>query len=388
MPQSRRSSLYVRKASTFTAPIRELELHETYNSLKSLTIQEATAAAALNAGLPPAVAANGSNVGGRFGVCVFEAEDRKNKTKIALKIFQKKAVKQVDFFREYNYSYFLSPHPNIVETYEGVYTTKESYFFVQEFCPLGNLENITATYAAANSYIEESQVRLIIGQLISALEFLHCETLVHRNVCAKSILVFSLDFSRVKLSNFGSARKEGTIVKHTRSNNLYDPPEICDTLKNEAYGVDYATDIWATGILIFYLLRSRYPWSKATFTCKPYYEWEQWQKRKSAQLPPKWVRFSEKALKLFKRTLEVKAKNRCSAKGVKKFLNFKWLKEIKSSNSVDPLIFVDDSSEVTKSRSNSDINKRRKKKSVLQQWIAATISTMTEISEQVVSATE
>lgn len=43
--------------------------------------------------------------------------------------------------REYNYSYFLSPHPNIIDTYDGMYQTSDdsAFFFVQEFSPHASL---------------------------------------------------------------------------------------------------------------------------------------------------------------------------------------------------------------------------------------------------------
>lgn len=60
------------------------------------------------------------------------------------------------------------------------------------------------------------------------------------------------------------------------------------------------------------------------------------------------------------------------------------------SMSDDVLYLPDDAGDMTKSQSVSDMasNKRYKRRSVLQQWIATTISTMSEISEQVVSAAE
>lgn len=65
-----------------------------------------------------------------------------------MKFFPKATVKQADFNREYNYSFFLSPHPNIVDSYEGMFVDKkqDAFFFVQEYCPCGSLrEAVMAT---------------------------------------------------------------------------------------------------------------------------------------------------------------------------------------------------------------------------------------------------
>lgn len=48
-------------------------------------------------------------------------------------------VRYTDFIREYNYSFFLAPCHNIVNTFDGLYATKDRYFFVQEFCPQASL---------------------------------------------------------------------------------------------------------------------------------------------------------------------------------------------------------------------------------------------------------
>ncbi|VDD85523.1 unnamed protein product, partial [Enterobius vermicularis] len=70
---------------------------------------------------------------GRFGQLKL-AENRQAKCKIALKCFP---TTQADFIREYNCSFFLSPHQNIIDTYEGMYQAHDEslYFFVQEICP-------------------------------------------------------------------------------------------------------------------------------------------------------------------------------------------------------------------------------------------------------------
>lgn len=259
---------------------------------------------------------------GRFGV-LYMAEDKQSKTQIMLKVFSKLVVKQVDFIREYNYSYFLSPHPNIVDTYEGVYSSSDSYYFTQELAPCGNLREMVQTG------LPDAISQNIISQVVSALEFMHNEGLVHRNLRAENVLVFSPAFTKVKLADFGLTRKQGTLVKHLDSPNAYHAPELCDTLLNEAYSVERSVDIWALGVLIYFVMRARYPWTKATIMCKPYWEWEQWIKRKTPSLPPKWTRFTELSLKLLKKTLNPKWKDRCTVKDVKKLIKGKWLKEVK-----------------------------------------------------------
>lgn len=93
-------------------------------------------------------------------------------------------------------------------------------------------------------------------------------------------------------------------------------------------------------------MKGKFPWQKASIMCKPYWEWEQWLKRKNPALPKKFNPFSEKALKLFKkwdhpsqswrknwlyyRSLTPRSKDRWSAKDMRKCLaKEKLLKSVK-----------------------------------------------------------
>lgn len=58
--------------------------------------------------------------------------------------------------------------------------------------------------------------------MVSAVDFMHTEKLVHRNLKAENILIFSLDdFSKVKITDFGLTRKEDSTVKNLDYTNVY-----------------------------------------------------------------------------------------------------------------------------------------------------------------------
>ncbi len=138
--------------------------------------------------------------------------------------------------------------------------------------------------------------------------------------------------SRVKLADFGLTRKVDSTVKHLEYVNAYQAPELCETVVNEVLVVSRASDVWSIGVLIFFCLRGRLPWQKASIMCKPYWEWEQWLKRKNPQLPRRFDAFTQGSLKLLKKTLNPRAKERCSAKHVRKALaKDRLLKPVKVS---------------------------------------------------------
>jgi serine/threonine-protein kinase SBK len=184
-------------------------------------------------------------------------------------------------------------------------------------------------------------------KVLAAIEFMHNENLVHRNLYvivvfliyyifrkAENILIFDENHNKVKVTDFGLTRKVDTTVKYLEYVNNYHAPELCETVVNEVSTVSKSIDLWAlgkypmvythivtqlfSGIIIYYCLKGRFPWQKATIMCKPFYEWEQWLKRKNPQLPRRWEPFTEKSLKIFKRTLNPKPKDRWMIKDLRK----------------------------------------------------------------------
>ncbi|VDN57684.1 unnamed protein product [Dracunculus medinensis] len=264
---------------------------------------------------------------GRFGFIKL-AEHIESKKKIAIKFFPKQQTKQADFVREYNYSFFLSPHPNIIDTYEGMCQTKDesAFFFVQEICPYTSLRKLIEL---SQSGLSECATKTIMTKVLSAVEFMHSENFVHRNLKAENILIFDeKDLNRVKIADFGLTRKVHTTVKYLEYVNNYQAPELCETVVNEAFTVDESIDVWALGILFYYCLKGRFPWQRATIMCKPYWEWEQWMKHKLPQLPKRWESFNENAIKLFKKTLNPRYKDRWSARKIEKFIKKERIRKI------------------------------------------------------------
>uniref|UniRef100_A0A914Y892 Protein kinase domain-containing protein n=1 Tax=Panagrolaimus superbus TaxID=310955 RepID=A0A914Y892_9BILA len=320
---------------------------------------------------------------GRFGY-VKLAEHKQSKANIAIKFFPRPQIKQSDFVREYNFSFFLSAHANIIDTYDGMFQTNDdsAFFFVQEFCPHASLREAVE---ASPGGIGETAVKEILSKVLSAVEFMHNENLVHRNLKAENILIFDkTNYSRVKITDFGLTRKIDSTVKYLEYVTSYHAPELCETVVNEVLTVKYSIDVWALAIIFYYCLKGRFPWQKATIMCKPYWEWEQWLKRKSPSLPKRWDAFSDKSLKLFKKCFTPKAKDRWSVKDMRKLIvKEKLLKQPKSENADEYVYYPE---ETSKSDKKVDESKAPKKRSLIQQWINTTLNTMAEISEQVVSA--
>lgn len=156
---------------------------------------------------------------GTYGKVVL-AECRRTNTEVALKVLPKSSTKIKDFLREFNYSYYLSPHRAILNTYDVAFETPTAYVFAQEHAPMGDLfESITPQVG-----LHEQQAKNVAKQLASALEFMHSKSLVHRDIKPENILVFDEQCHIIKLMDFGMTKKSGTMVRKVSTGIPYTPP--------------------------------------------------------------------------------------------------------------------------------------------------------------------
>ena len=81
--------------------------------------------------------------------------------------------------------------------------------------------------------LDEVDLKTVVKQVASALEFMHSKGLVHRDVRAENVLVFSEDLSRVKLTDFGLTRRTDTLVKKRTRSLPTCPPEIWEAVHLE-----------------------------------------------------------------------------------------------------------------------------------------------------------
>lgn len=249
-------------------------------------------------------------------------------SQVALKVVPKEDIKFSDFLREFHYSYSLSPHNNIMNTYDVAFEARGCYIFAQELAPCGDLMSAvnSAFINSGNKCgLSENIVKLCIRQIGSALEFMHSKELVHRDIKAHNILVFKYDFTLFKLTDFGSTRRGGTLHKKQNQCLPTCPPEIWDVVRNEGYEVRRESDVWQMAMLLYFSLTGEMPWLRADITDSSFTEFLQWQKRKSTRTPAKFKRFTPRLMRLFRRVMETKPEKRSNVTEFYKYLDNKWL---------------------------------------------------------------
>ncbi|CAG7726137.1 unnamed protein product [Allacma fusca] len=260
---------------------------------------------------------------------VFLVEHRKSRSELVLKAIHRDSTSKKDLIREFHYSYNLAVLNNskvIVRTFDILFESNECYLFAQEYAPFGDL-----TSNVSDIGIGEIYAKKVAKQLAAALDFMHENDLVHRDVKMDNVLVFKSDFSKVKLGDFGECRKKGTSVVRFNEWVPYCPPEIIDTPQDTPYSVEFHQDSWQFGILLFLCLTGNIPWQKADRRSDPRYQsFDLWLRSRVTKTPKAFKCLSNKARRIFKKLFDPNPTKRIVNLGdeILKYSEDKWLSKI------------------------------------------------------------
>ncbi|CAH0381296.1 unnamed protein product [Bemisia tabaci] len=252
---------------------------------------------------------------------VLLAVHRKCNTKVVLKAVHSEMTSLKAFFREFHYSYHLSPHPNILSSYPVAFKADDCYVFAQEHAPYGDLAAVIR-----EGGLPEDACKRVAQQLTSALEFLHSKQLVHRDIKLENVLVFAPDLSKIKLCDFGETRREGCLVSKVKCTwHPFLPPEVCEAVSKEKFICRTAADCWQVAIVLFVCLTGSPPWKSADLADTDFSNFLKWQKRRTTKLPHNFRKFTPRTLRMFRRLLEQKPEKRAPVTEVNKYLKDAWL---------------------------------------------------------------
>lgn len=150
-------------------------------------------------------------------------------------------------------------HENIVSLHR-TFTDNSCFYLVCEYLDSGSLFD----EIVGQKVYTEGQARSIMKQLLQALEYLHGQRIVHRDVKADNLLLSRSkhsDHVTVKLADFGLARRlphDSDVISCDASGApLFLAPE---TILEDMIG--QPVDMWACGVILFILLAGYPPfWS-------------------------------------------------------------------------------------------------------------------------------
>ncbi|MEE2788524.1 MAG: serine/threonine-protein kinase [Myxococcota bacterium] len=185
--------------------------------------------------------------------------------KVAIKLIHPRWInsqEQLERFRLEVVAARKVEHPAVVEVLDvGEYG--ERPFMVMEFLRGTSL----ADYLASGS-LRRREAFEIIRSALQPLAKAHEVDVIHRDFKPENIFVVGLEDAdnRVKLLDFGIARELGSVRKTrtgmTMGTPLYMSPEQAADPKN----VRFASDIWATGVMLYRFATGLYPFTGTTPT--------------------------------------------------------------------------------------------------------------------------
>lgn len=144
-------------------------------------------------------------------------------------------------------------HPLIVAYHnsflvDGLHTL----VILMEHCMGGDLRGLILQRLQASEHLSEDQIMNWFAQILLALQYIHSERVLHRDVKTSNIfLVEASPTSMVKLGDFGISRVlEGTsdAAMSTVGTPYYMSPEVC---RNDPY--NWKSDVWALGCVLYEL---------------------------------------------------------------------------------------------------------------------------------------
>ncbi|KAF2440817.1 Pkinase-domain-containing protein [Karstenula rhodostoma CBS 690.94] len=189
--------------------------------------------------------------GGSFGK-VYKGIDRRTGQLVAIKIIDvENAEDEVDDIIS-EISILSNMHSPYVTKYYGSYLHNTELWIVMEFCSGGSCADLMRP-----GPIDESEIAVILKELLMGLCYLHEDHKLHRDIKAANILVGSS--GQVKLADFGvSGQLSATMTKKNTfvGTPFWMAPEV---IKQSGY--DHKADIWSLGITALELAQGEPPYA-------------------------------------------------------------------------------------------------------------------------------
>ena len=221
---------------------------------------------------------------------VYLSIDDKHNQLVAIKSMPKSKIKdehgETNLRRELEILHKLK-HKNIIGI-KNYKETKKNHYIILDYCNGGDLESYCKNYK--NKYkqpLNEVYIQKILQQFVSALEYMHKNNIIHRDIKLQNILLnfdtypnvpkngnlppkltfeqksLNLPFS-IKIADLGYAKdlmkdKEGSTILGSP---MYMPPDIVekytdDDKANKKY--NSAVDLWSLGVVTYELLTGTAP---------------------------------------------------------------------------------------------------------------------------------
>jgi len=187
---------------------------------------------------------------------VYRAWEKKTRMKVAVKVVWRSESdpKAATFIERERRIMQCIEHHSIIKAYD-IFDEPSKLCIVLEYMEGGVLSNVLKK----EKTFSEKNASDIMRNVFIALEFLHRNNIVHRDVKPDNILCptssWPLD---VKLADFGLSNFLSEDGHHTLSSGVGTPYYVApEMVQKRCYGC--SVDMWSCGVLLFLLLAGRFP---------------------------------------------------------------------------------------------------------------------------------
>ena len=187
---------------------------------------------------------------GAFGK-VINVHDIKNNLDLAIKVINKSGANS-QLIKQMKEEIFILKnlnHENIVKFY-GCSETNNQLLIKMEYIKYGTLSQ----WMRNNHKISEDQASLVIGKVLSAVEYIHSMHICHRDIKPENIMISKEnDLSSIKIIDFGLSAHHFNYLSNNEycGTFIYMAPE---QIEKKLYS--FSVDIWSIGILMYMLLNN------------------------------------------------------------------------------------------------------------------------------------
>ncbi|RKP02470.1 hypothetical protein CXG81DRAFT_29496 [Caulochytrium protostelioides] len=177
------------------------------------------------------------------------------------KVYAMKTLKKIDlltrqeagFFMEERNALVFAQNSQWITTLHAAFQDEDNLYLIMEYVSGGSLRNFMNSQESA---LNEDDVKFYVAEMVLALDELHKNNIIHRDVKPENSLIDSS--GHIKLADFGSCIKlSDSNAKICSGDTVGTPEYVCPEIlqANEGkYSYSREADWWSLGIITYELL--------------------------------------------------------------------------------------------------------------------------------------